>query len=331
MFKNRALSLMVLLAVPLVALAQDAQTAANQTKAPFNEETLMKSVVRITVKLRGENKLDSGTGFFISVADDRLPAGQRFQYLVTNRHVAFAIFKDGGENCKAHEVEETYITYNLKSDPQNHRIRTEKLDTSGLSKWVTSDDAGVDLAIIPAGGTDALDAISIDLGMFVTSANWTEKNFHPGDKLLTTGYFSHYSGTHEFQPIVREGSLAMVPDGKMGGVLCHPAKVFLADLHIIPGNSGSPLFIGLRGFLGGLVAPNDGGSPYMLLGVISGYMYEDLDLDLRPASDFDKVVHSNSGVAMVVPAEEIAKLLSSPLLKQGRDDEIKRLATLKKQ
>jgi len=73
--------------------SQPAQPIAKQDEA--SEVLLSKTVVLITTYLQGTGAAHGGTGFLISVADSRLPAPQAFSYLVTNRHVAEAIFKDG--------------------------------------------------------------------------------------------------------------------------------------------------------------------------------------------------------------------------------------------
>jgi hypothetical protein len=275
--------------------------------------------------LAGSDAVLNGTGFLVGVADSRLPTGGQFPYLVTNRHIAQAIFKDQGEACKVHAVKKFSVFFNVKAEGTEDRMKEEELDITGRGGWVFPDDPGIDLALLSLSFRDSADVSYIATDVFVSPENRKKFGVGQGDRLLTTGFFQHYAGTHQFQPIVREGSLAMIPDDKMAGVLCKPAQVYLADVHIIPGNSGSPMFVGLRAFMGGLVTPSDGGSPYLLLGVVSGYMYEDLALDLRPASDFDKVVHANSGIAVVVPAEQIRDLLFSPTLQQQRDEYVRTL------
>jgi phage tail protein X len=155
---------------------------------------------------------------------------------------------------------------------------------------------------------------------FLTPDLWKQFAVTPGDKLLTVGFFRLYPGKHQFQPMIREGTLAMVPDDKMPSTVCDfPTKVYLADVHVIPGNSGSPMFLGPRAFLGGMLTPPNGSAPFVLLGVVSGYLYEDSDLTLRTTTDYAAVLHANSGIAIVVPAEELYTLLASPELQQLRD------------
>src|SRR5437773_10768869 len=88
-------------------------TATQQDEA--SEVLLSKTVVLITTHLQGTGAAHAGTGFLVSVADGRLPAPKAFGYLVTNRHVAEAIFKDGNNDCQKHPVSHTFVTMNLKN------------------------------------------------------------------------------------------------------------------------------------------------------------------------------------------------------------------------
>ncbi|PYT86353.1 MAG: hypothetical protein DMG36_26425 [Acidobacteria bacterium] len=51
-------------------------------------------------------------------------------------------------------------------------------------------------------------------------------------------------------------------------------------------------------------------------------MYEDSDLTLRTTTDYEAVLHANSGIAIVVPAEQLKALLMSAPLRQLRDQTI---------
>lgn len=284
------------------------------------ESVLSKTLVLITTWVEGYAVPFRGTGFLVRVDDSRLPAGQAFGYLVTNRHVAEAIFKDASGQCKGHQITQTLITLNLKSAVNGNRMRLRPI--LGTPEWYFPEDPGIDLAVLPGFGLPSgiYDAEKFPTDSFLTPDLWEQVNVAPGDRLFTAGFFRLYPGTHQFQPMLREGSLAMVPDDTMASTLCGaPAKVYLADLHVIAGNSGSPVFLAPRLSLGGVVAPPNGGLPYYLLGVVSGYMYEDSELTLRIATDYEAVLHANSGIATVVPAEQLKALLFSRPLQQRRD------------
>jgi phage tail protein X len=306
--------------------SQPAQPTGNQGEA--SEVLLSKTVVLITTYLQGTGAAHGGTGFLVSVADSRLPTPQAFSYLVTNRHVAEAIFKDGDNDCQKHPISNTFVTMNLKNEVNGNRS-VRFLLSPPVNSWYFPDDPGVDLAVAPFGVSDELDAVGIGDGVFLTPDVWKQFGVTPGDKVLTTGFFRLYTGVHQFQPMVREGVLSMIPDDRMKATLCQPARVYLTDLHVIPGNSGSPVFLGPKSFLGGLVHPSNGGIPYLFLGVVAGYMYEDSDLTLRTTTDYEAVLHANSGIAIVVPAEQLKTLLTSAPLRQLRDQTIASMNTPK--
>jgi hypothetical protein len=185
-------------------------------------------------------------------------------------------------------------------------------------------DKAVDLAVIPftLPNMDDFDFQTISSEQFLTSDIIDKQHIVPGDKVLTGGYFYHYAGLHEIQPILREGVLAMLPDGPMTTTLCGPGDVYLADVHIIPGNSGSPIFIVPE--LGFLVRVPSGQNTFGLLGVVSGYMYETENMTLRASTTWKVAVNANSGISVVVPAQQLKDLLESPELQGMRDEGIKR-------
>lgn len=86
---------LILALLPVGIAAQNAPatplTQTTTTSAPEPvERQIRKTVIFITlICLRGNIPIRAqGTGFFVSVADSRLPANRSFGYLVTNRHVA---------------------------------------------------------------------------------------------------------------------------------------------------------------------------------------------------------------------------------------------------
>jgi hypothetical protein len=304
------------------APVQQPQPTPVITNKPSSETILSKTVVLVSTSIQGENRSVSGTGFLVTVQDDRLPANGTFGYLVTNRHVAEAIFKDATGQCRSHPVQQTIVTMNLKTPINGDRTARVLLSPFPV-RWYLPEDPGIDLAVLPFNPPDQYEVASVALTAFLTPDLWTQFNVTPGDKLLTTGFFRHYTGVHQFQPIIREGSLAMVPDDAMPSTPCDaPAHVYLADVHVIPGNSGSPMFLGPKTFLGGLVTPSNGAVPYLLLGVVSGYMYEDSDLTLRTSTDYEAIIHANSGITIVVPAEQLKALLLSLPLQALRDQAV---------
>jgi hypothetical protein len=66
---------------------------------------------------------------------------------------------------------------------------------------------------------------------------------------------------------------------------------------------------------------------YLLLGLISGYYPESVGYSVPAATVLTGEVHDNSGIATVVPADELKKLLDSAEIRAAQD---KVVATLPK-
>jgi hypothetical protein len=75
----------------------------------------------------------------------------------------------------------------------------------------------------------------------------------------------------------------------------------------------------------GLVA----GFNYHLLGLISGYMQETSDFKLQAVASYAGTVVASSGVAIVVPAQQILDLLNTEALQKSRQQAAAALPTTK--
>ena len=183
--------------------------------------------------------------------------------------------------------------------------------------WVFPDDPSVDLAIIPFGPDQSkVDFESIPTTMLATDDVVKADNIGEGDPVIFAGLFVQVPGFLKLEPIVRQGTIAMMPDEPIGTTLKKPGSIYLADVHVFGGNSGSPMFVNLGGFRnGGVIAANN----YKLLGVISGYEQEDADFNLQAATTYSGKLGMNSGVASVVPAKELDALLNCAQLQSQRD------------
>ena len=89
---------------------------------------------------------------------------------------------------------------------------------------------------------------------------------------------------------------------------------YFAEAHAFGGNSGSPMFVDMNRFKAG------SGFNYKFLGVVSGEMHESNDFTIQTSSSFTGTVAENSGVSMIVPAQEVKALLMLPSFQKERDD-----------
>jgi len=297
------------------AVAQQSQPAA--AARPMNFTTQIKKTVgllRVTFQKDGNRTEADGTCFFIFYPDKRGGESFGFVYLVTNRHMA----QPGIENGRNYPIDSTILRLNLRNSEQGSEEGLLPIG-SGPFRWYFPADDSVDLAVLPlAPDKDKYDVMGIPLSLFATRDVLQLQNVAEGDNVLFSGYFYQFPGLKKFPPIVREGILAMIPDEKLETTLRKPGYLYLADLHVFGGNSGSPLFVNLGGIRNGILSP---GSEY-LLGVVSGFYHEDSHLNLTVATTLTGTLEQNSGIAMVVPADELKALLDSPTLQAARDAQI---------
>jgi hypothetical protein len=254
-----------------------------------------------------------GTAFFVFYEDKRAGAGSGFIYLVTNRHMA-----QPQRNGQAAVVLQQSLRMNLKKTINGMQSVDAPLPVGLGARWVYPIDEAVDLAVLPVMPDQMIfDYEPIPFSMFATKDVVEQRKITEGDSVLFTGFFYQLPGQKMIEPIVRQGVLAMLPDEDMTTTLGKPGRLYLADVHVFGGNSGSPLFVNVGGYRNGMIMA--GGFPYMLLGVVSGYFYEGQDFTFQVATTLSGKANANSGISMVVPADELKKLLDSPELKAQRD------------
>ena len=288
------------------------QVAATTQRAPFVKE-LKKTVGLLTVRFVKDGVLmkDEGTCFFVYYPDERVGKGQGFAYLVTNRHVAVP----GIEDSHTYPTMGTTLRLNRKDSAGGSDERP--LPLGGQLHWYFPTDDGIDLAVLPFAPDQAsYDVEPFPISMFATRDEVEKDSIAEGDPIIFTGFFYQFPGLKKFQPIVREGVLAMMPDEQLETTLHKRGNLYLADVHVFGGNSGSPLLVNVGGLRNGNVFSP---SQYKLLGIISGFYHEDSDLTLTIATTYRGTLEQNSGIAMVVPVDAVKELLDSPTFQLMRD------------
>ena len=310
---RRSLSLtVVLLFVVLGAEAQILTLKKPDPSVPPFGVSLKRSVVNVELQCKEGNTSirAAGTGFLVAYLDPRLPKGTFFNYLVTNRHVA----QCWDEQNHPRDVQSLMIRVNIKDG-------TSKRLVALPTGWYFSLDDSVDLAVMQVRMPDDALVTSIPVDRFATKDIMSSNQIAEGSPILLSGYFYQFSGERRFQSIVRQGILSMVPDEPMKTTTGKPGTVYLADVHIFGGNSGSPV----------MVADNwMSVNGYYFLGVVSGYYYEDSDFNLEIATTVKGKMRANSGVAMIVPADFLKAVLDGPELKGIREAYFAQAATTPK-
>ncbi|MGB8542961.1 MAG: trypsin-like peptidase domain-containing protein [Candidatus Acidiferrales bacterium] len=257
-----------------------------------------------------------GTCFFVYLEDKRLGDNMGFVYLVTNRHMA----EPGIEKGLKYPVAQVILRMNLRS-PQNGIESSEGAIPMGSTvRWFFPADESTDLAVMQI-NPDVIkyDYQTIPASLFATEKDVASSAVEPGDPVVFAGYFYQFPGQTRIEPIVRQGVLAMMPSEKINTTLQKPGQLYLADAHAFHGNSGSPLFVNLGGSRHGVLSLAE---RYLLIGVVSGYYPEGESFSVPAATVLTGEVHDNSGIATVVPAEELLQLLNSNELQADRDAKV---------
>ena len=192
------------------------------------------------------------------------------------------------------------------------------LPLDAQTHWYFPADESVDLAAIPLSlDQSKVDFVPFPVSLFATRDVIKSSSIAEGDAVLFAGFFYQFPGQKMIEPIVRQGILAMIPDENLTTTLDKPGHLYLADAHVFGGNSGSPMWVNVEGFRGGAIV--GGGFPYRLLGVVSGYFYESSDFKLQVATTVSGTSNANSGISLVVPADDLKALLDTQELQRMRD------------
>jgi trypsin-like peptidase len=244
----------------------------------------------------------SGTGFFVQIGNGRQT------YLVTNRHVA---------ECWDHrqrpmDVKSVSIRVNLLDGSSTTVVLNER----GNAPWVLPSSESVDLAVLPLGlKSDKAEWLSIPASAFATDDMFSSGSIYEGQTIIFTGFFPKIEGVKKAQPIIREGiisSLAAEPLIELKKDV--PAKFYLGDVHVVAGNSGSPVMANLGGIHGSSLNLSE---DYRLIGVVSGYLTEDENMSLKLETTVEATASANSGITTIVPVADLMALLNDErLLKQ---------------
>ena len=295
-----------------------AATAPPQSPA----EQIRRTVAFLTISYQDgpSTKGVIGTCFFVWVLDKRLGENQGFVYLVTNRHVA----QPGIDLGTVYPVLGASLSLNLVAPRGEIQSVQEQIPLGNQLHWYFPQDVAVDLAVLPLAPDQKIYSYQyIQSSLIVTSDQVKAGDVLVGDRVVFAGYFSNFPGQKRIEPIVRQGVIAMLPDEALNTTLHKPGRLYLADLHAFHGNSGSPVFVNVG------ATPHHGllmlGDSYLLLELISGYYPESVGFNIPAATVLTGEVHDNSGIATIVPADELNKLLNSAELQADRDSKVETL------
>jgi hypothetical protein len=153
---------------------------------------------------------------------------------------------------------------------------------------------------------------------------FSKGQIHEGQRIVFTGFFPKIEGVKKAEPIVREGIISSLADEALIMVKKNVlGRFYLGDVHVLAGNSGSPVMVDLAGQQGGSFML---GESYRLIGVVSGYLIEDELMALKLETTVEGTTSANSGITTIVPVAELRNLLNDEGLVKQRHDFVSKLA-----
>lgn len=252
-----------------------------------------------------------GTAFIVSV-----PGTQQndFVFVVTARHVAEKL--EGSEfYIRANKRDGTAVALRGHADNQWWYHPTER-------EYV---DAAV--TVFPAGHLSELAVDHIPLQMFADEGVIAGHNIGIGDDVFITGLFTKVTETTKNIPIVRTGTVAMIPGEKIpfGDSMI---EAYLVESRSFGGLSGSPVFVRetLKIYAGIEANPDfgihgkdsknqmfvgqemQGIGKFFFFGSMIGHW------EIRPGFSLTEAEAVNMGIAPIVPAHKIKEILLQPEL-----------------
>ncbi len=245
---------------------------------------------------RDEEILDyRGTVFVVSVPfDDHSGC----LHLVTAKHVALAL--QNGEAVVAMNGKDGLPLF---------------MKNEGKGWFFHPDDQSVDVAVLPMASLrlPEYEYQDIPVNEFATAERLHRYGIGLGDEIINIGLFTPFIGGRRLTPIVRTGTLAMMPEGRLPHPKYGSVEAYLAEGRSIGGLSGSPVFVRntvhlpVRTQDGELANLSDLGT-FHLLGLMLGHW------DAPPDFSDPEGRSVNMGISLIVPAYKILEVLFSPEL-----------------
>jgi hypothetical protein len=145
-----------------------------------------------------------------------------------------------------------------------------------------------------------------------------------GDEVFFPGLFIHHNGQGRNLPIIRAGTIAAMRDEPIKTV-SGSMSAYLIEARSIGGHSGSPVFVNIaapRRYQAkeprSLPLPGQERRDYYLLGLIRGHFRAKNSGEYLTSDPATEDLQVNSGIAIVVPAQDIWDTLSQPELDEER-------------
>lgn len=179
-------------------------------------------------------------------------------------------------------------------------------------------DPGVDIVVFRTPNFQQAKYQVVPLNLVASKDDFKSASIQTTDRVVFPGLLVNFMGLSKNFPIIRSGSIALLPDEVVPMRYTVGSKsietrqdVFFVDGTAVPGESGSPVFLwpGPR-LQGGAFAI--GGTQPLLLGVMHGF-YTALPREVKTIqAQGTQVFAENSNIAIVFPSWRLREILALP-------------------
>jgi hypothetical protein len=246
-----------------------------------------------------------GSGFLVGVFSETRP-DKFYLHVVTNAHVI-----DAGNYV---------VRFNTK-DGRATPVATEP------AEWIVGTED--DLAVYPAAVPENADFQALMPDVFIDDTceidGWP---IFPGDDVYLFGRFITHDGKQRNRPVVRFGNISMLPDAEATvRVNSRDQLAFLVECRSFGGFSGSPAFVKLAQprLMDEDTRHKKGFIPLYsrFLGVDCGHLPHWSRVREKPTSQAqlyaDMWTETNSGMAIIIPAWRLMRLITDDRLLRERE------------
>ena len=237
-----------------------------------------------------------GTAFTVAVLQDRIT----FWYLVTAKHVADATSGD----CLIR---------------MNNRDNVGVIYDAGEVHWwnhpTEPDIVDVSVTTFKPPAILRIQTLTISQEMFATQDSIKDYGIGIGDEVYISGLFTRVTETAKIHPVLRTGTIAMMPDEKIHFPRLGEIEAYLIETRSIGGLSGCPVFVRNTVSTPILDAPDRrlyGLGQFRFLGSMIGHW------QIPPNFDPTLSEAVNMGLSAIVPSYKLTEVLNHPELLEMR-------------
>lgn len=232
-----------------------------------------------------------GTAFLIAREN------RAHQYLVTANHVIAGI----KTNSKDGKVL-------LRVNGRNNSIET--FETHSVDWLASKTDSTIDVSVYPwhLKHHAQIDYMLIPESILIRDGMKPEPDVNIGDDVFLTGLFVSHLGQKRNVPVIRMGTISMMPGEPVSTKCYGDIEAYLVELHSTGGLSGSPVFV-----RGALPLPEN----TFMLGLIHGHWDSSKNSaqDINVSDQFGEQI--NMGMAIVVPSSKILTVVNENAVELG--------------